>query len=171
MLQWKIAAFYCFVGEKIKKFELNNYFKSKKKILSDKMDKNKTCTDTFSFESEPFFQQLRKTLPTDTTHSQNLIECKDDMIFAWNSTESSVLVLNWRTAKADNDGSVKFQVSRVGFIVFCVIDFLCWLFIFFRNVAGEFMYVLWRTDYFGLIGTSLDLRDSSTSTIFWFNAF
>lgn len=81
------------------------------------MDKNKTCTDTFSFESEPFFQQLRKTLPTDRAHSKNLIECKDDMIFAWNSTENAVLALNWRTAKAKNDGSVKYQVRLLLFVL------------------------------------------------------
>lgn len=75
------------------------------------MAKGKTCTDTFGFETEPFFQHLRKTLPADKTHSQNLIECKDDVIFAWNSTENSVLALNWRTAQAKTDGNIKYQVS------------------------------------------------------------
>lgn len=75
------------------------------------MSKSKTCTDTFHFENHPFFDQIRKTLPDDKNHTQNLIECKDDILFAFDSKNYCILTWNWRTAqtKTSND-DVKFQV-------------------------------------------------------------
>lgn len=45
--------------------------------------------------------------------AQNLIECKDDMLFAWNANECSVLCLNWRAAytRESDGGGVGYQVS------------------------------------------------------------
>lgn len=74
------------------------------------MSKSKTCTDTFNFEVQPFFEEMRKSLPNDATvQTQNLIECKDDMLFGWNSTDCCVVVFNWRLAQSKSDGSVIFQ--------------------------------------------------------------
>lgn len=85
------------------------------------MSTPKTCTDTFRFDEQPLFHQLRKTLPDDKSHTQNLIECKDDMLFAWDSTNCCVLALNWRAAQLKADGSIKHQTlvptSAVDFTV------------------------------------------------------
>lgn len=85
------------------------------------MSKPNTCTDTFRFESQPFFEQLRKAIPNDTVNTQNLIESKDDMLFAWNPSESTVIVFNWRLAQIKGDGNVNFQTlipaSPVDFVV------------------------------------------------------
>lgn len=81
-------------------------------ILIDKMVPTKTCTDTFKFDEQPFFNQLRKTLPDHISSSNstlNLIECKDDMLFAWDAKSYCVLAWNWRAAQSKVD--VKFQVS------------------------------------------------------------
>lgn len=73
------------------------------------MKTTKTCTDTFNFEKQQLFHHLRKTLPDNISHTQNLIECKDDMLFAWDSTNCNVLALNWRAAQLKTDGSIKYQ--------------------------------------------------------------
>lgn len=73
------------------------------------MSKSKTCTDTFHLESQPFFELLRKKLPKDTSFTQNLIECKDDMLFGWDSIECCVIVFNWRLAQSENNGNIQFQ--------------------------------------------------------------
>lgn len=86
------------------------------------MAKNKTCSDTFDFGEQPLFKALCAKLPDDTTRTQNLIECKDDMVFAWNSTDSCVLVLNWRAAKGKGDESVKFQTLIPSSRVNCTVD-------------------------------------------------
>lgn len=72
----------------------------------------KTCTDTFRFDEQPLFHHLRKTLPSYKSHTQNLIECKDDMLFAWDSTNCCVLALNWRAAQLKADGTIQYQVSE-----------------------------------------------------------
>lgn len=86
------------------------------------MSKPNTCTDTFRFEVQPFFEQLRKALPNvNTTNTQNLIECKDDMLFGWNPLDASVIVFNWRLAQTKTDGNVNFQTlipsTPVDFVV------------------------------------------------------
>lgn len=75
------------------------------------MSKSKTCTDTFQFENHPFFEHIRKTLPDDKHRTQNLIECKDDVLFAWDSKNCCILTWNWRAAQTKSTiGDVKFQV-------------------------------------------------------------
>lgn len=74
------------------------------------MSKSKTCSDTFHFEAQPFFELLRKTIPSDTLHTQNLIECKDDMLFGWNSLDCCVIAFNWRLAQSNSaNEAVNFQ--------------------------------------------------------------
>lgn len=75
------------------------------------MSQSSTCTDTFGFGELPLFEQIRKTLPDDRTQTLNIIECKEDMVFAWSATDGCVLALNWRAAKSKADGSVKYQVG------------------------------------------------------------
>lgn len=74
------------------------------------MSKPKTCTDTFHFETHPFFELLRKTLGENAVvKTQNLIECKDDMLFGWNPLDCCLVAFNWRLAQSKDDGKVKFQ--------------------------------------------------------------
>lgn len=73
------------------------------------MSKSNTCTDTFRFENQTFFEQLRKTIPSEATFTQNLIECKDDMLYGWNPIDCTVLAFNWRLAQSRTDQSVNYQ--------------------------------------------------------------
>lgn len=75
------------------------------------MLQSRTCTDTFGFGEQAIFEQIRRTISDDRTRTQNIIECKEDVIFAWSSADCCVLTLNWRAAKSKGDGSVKYQVS------------------------------------------------------------
>lgn len=69
-------------------------------------------TDCFKFNEQKIFAAIRQTIsPVHISETRNIIECKDDMLFVWNSVDCNVLCLNWRAANTRNDGSIKFQVS------------------------------------------------------------
>lgn len=74
------------------------------------MEKAGTCTDTFGFGEQALFEQIRQTLPNDCSRTLNIVECKEDVVFAWNSSDCCMLTLNWRAARSKNDGSIKYQV-------------------------------------------------------------
>lgn len=74
-----------------------------------KMSKVNTCTDAFHFENQSFFEQLRKFIPNDVSFSQNLIECKDDMLLGWNPVNCTVLAFNWRLAQTKPDECINCQ--------------------------------------------------------------
>lgn len=74
------------------------------------MSKPTTCTDTYRLEDQPFFETLRRKLPANCSFTQNLIECKDDMLYGWNAVDYCVVVFNWRMAQSKNDGSVTCQI-------------------------------------------------------------
>lgn len=75
------------------------------------MASSRTCTDTFGFSEQPIFEQIRRTLPDDRSRTLNIVECKDDMVYAWSASNCCILAWNWRVAKTKNDGSIKYQVS------------------------------------------------------------
>ena len=66
-------------------------------------------TDSFEFGKHKLFKHLEKSLP-DKFNTQNIIECKDDILFAWDSSEYCVLSLNWRAANAQIDSQLNYQV-------------------------------------------------------------
>lgn len=69
-------------------------------------------TDCFKFNEQKIFAALRQTIsPVQLSETQNIIECKDDMIFVWNSVDCNVMCFNWRAANARNDDSIKYQVN------------------------------------------------------------
>lgn len=73
------------------------------------MSNSNLITDTFGLNGTNLFHRVRESLPFgDKNVTQNLIECRDDLIFAWDSEKSCVLVLNWRAAKVQGE-NVKYQ--------------------------------------------------------------
>lgn len=78
---------------------------------------DRTCTDTFDFGGHALFEQLRKTLPDDRSRALNIIECKEDVVYAWNASDCCVMTLNWRAARSKGDGSINYQVG--GFVLRC----------------------------------------------------
>lgn len=69
-------------------------------------------TDCFKFNEQKIFAALRQVIaPLQASETQNLIECKDDMLFVWNSVDCNVMCFNWRAANARHDESIKYQVS------------------------------------------------------------
>lgn len=71
---------------------------------------NPIDTDCFKFNEQKLFAALRKTI-VPASETQNIVECKDDMIFVWNSVDCNVMCFNWRAANARNDDTVKYQVT------------------------------------------------------------
>lgn len=68
------------------------------------------CTDTFAFNKNPLFQALRKCLPQYKRETQNLVATFSNMLYAWDSENSCVLALNWRSLHIDPEAKVKVQV-------------------------------------------------------------
>lgn len=70
-------------------------------------------TDCFRLGRHEMFRRLREALPSrdGSNAAQNLLECREDMLFAWNPTECCVLALNWRAAYITEASPVAFQVS------------------------------------------------------------
>lgn len=75
-------------------------------------------TDSFQFNEEKLFQEIRKSLPDDLASTQNLICVFDDILFAWNSKNCCVLSLNWRLNRAKEPNSVAYQVSNFSNLTF-----------------------------------------------------
>ncbi|XP_030238482.1 nuclear pore complex protein Nup88 [Drosophila navojoa] len=56
-----------------------------------------TLTDVLELNKTELFTKIRTVLPI-VTQTQNLLDCKDDLLYAWNSVDSCLLVTNWRVA-------------------------------------------------------------------------
>lgn len=68
-------------------------------------------TDTLKLNQTAMFAKIRAGLPVERQHTQNLLECKDDMLYAWDSEECCLLAVNWRLAALEGFEAIKFQVS------------------------------------------------------------
>lgn len=65
-------------------------------------------TDCYHFGRHAMFKALATA--ERSTHSKNIIEVKDDLMFGWDATNMSVLSLNWRAAYTFAEENVKHQV-------------------------------------------------------------
>ncbi|XP_068153700.1 nuclear pore complex protein Nup88 [Drosophila tropicalis] len=54
-------------------------------------------TDVLGLNKTEIFSKIRDGLPI-VQETQNLMDCKDDLLFVWNSNEGSLLVKNWRAS-------------------------------------------------------------------------
>ncbi|XP_067637382.1 nuclear pore complex protein Nup88 [Eurosta solidaginis] len=66
-------------------------------------------TDTLKLNHTAMFAKIRAGLPAERNHTQNLLECKDDMLFAWDSGENCLLAINWRLAALEGFDSIQYQ--------------------------------------------------------------
>ncbi|XP_037808228.1 nuclear pore complex protein Nup88 [Lucilia sericata] len=66
-------------------------------------------TDCLQLNKTSMFAKIRAGLPMERLQTQNLLECKDDLLYCWDSQENSLLVLNWRAAVAKGFEEVKYQ--------------------------------------------------------------
>ncbi|KAL7730291.1 hypothetical protein ACLKA6_016544 [Drosophila palustris] len=56
-----------------------------------------SLTDVLELNKSELFAKIRNGLPI-VPQTQNLLDCKDDLLYAWNSNDSCLLVTNWRVA-------------------------------------------------------------------------
>ncbi|KAL9873203.1 nuclear pore complex protein Nup88 [Glossina fuscipes fuscipes] len=68
-----------------------------------------SSTDFLELNQTAMFAKIRNSLPVERQHSQNLLESKDDLLYVWNSQESCLLVVNWRTAIAKGHETINYQ--------------------------------------------------------------
>ncbi|TMW54168.1 hypothetical protein DOY81_000752 [Sarcophaga bullata] len=66
-------------------------------------------TDCLQLNKTSMFAKIRAGLPVERLYTQNLLECKDDLLYCWDSRESCLLSLNWRVALAKGYDEIKFQ--------------------------------------------------------------
>lgn len=62
----------------------------------------------FNLNEHKMFELIRKGLPEGITKTQNIIDCKDDVLFVWNSAENCILTLNIKTYEIEEN--VEYQV-------------------------------------------------------------
>ncbi|BFF90828.1 nuclear pore complex protein Nup88 [Drosophila madeirensis] len=67
-------------------------------------------TDCFELNKTKLFEKIRNGLPI-VQNTQNLLDCSDDLLFAWDGNESSLLVRNWRAPlmEAEQRAKVNYQ--------------------------------------------------------------
>lgn len=70
---------------------------------------NENLTDFLGLTKKEIFKVIGKCLPENVTDPHNIIECKDDILFVWNSKDCCVLSLNIQAATTDNGNDVKDQ--------------------------------------------------------------
>lgn len=67
-------------------------------------------TDRLGLSERKLFQILREHLPNVNPKTRNIIECKEDILFVWNSKDTCLLTVNVKTSK---DGSVDIPTHQV----------------------------------------------------------
>lgn len=70
-----------------------------------------SLTDVLELNKTELFAKIRDGLPI-VPQTQNLLDCKDDLLYVWDSNESCLLVTNWRAASLAQEpkrASVDFQ--------------------------------------------------------------
>ncbi|XP_017103908.2 nuclear pore complex protein Nup88 [Drosophila bipectinata] len=69
-----------------------------------------SLTDCFELNKTKLFEKIRDGLPI-VQKTQNLLDCKDDMLFAWDEKECCLLVRNWRTPLTETTGAKRAGVQ------------------------------------------------------------
>lgn len=70
-----------------------------------------SLTDVLELNKTELFAKIRNGLPI-VPQTQNLLDCKDDLLYVWDSNESCLLVTNWRAASLEQEAkraSASFQ--------------------------------------------------------------
>lgn len=66
--------------------------------------------DCLGLSERKLFQILREHVPSLNPKTRNIIECKEDILFVWNSKDTCLLTVNVKTSK---DGSVDIPTHQV----------------------------------------------------------
>ncbi|XP_034487774.1 nuclear pore complex protein Nup88 [Drosophila innubila] len=69
-----------------------------------------SLTDVFELNKSELFAKIRNGLPI-VPRTQNLLDCKDDLLYGWDSNDSCLLVTNWRVALLEPEP----KRAKVGF--------------------------------------------------------
>ncbi|EDV49325.1 nuclear pore complex protein Nup88 [Drosophila erecta] len=77
-------------------------------------------TDVLELNKTELFAKIRDGLPV-VQRTQNLLDCKDDLLFAWDAKDSCLLVRNWRSSLAA-EVKVKFQTLIPSSLVTIEVD-------------------------------------------------
>jgi nuclear pore complex protein Nup88 len=69
-------------------------------------------TDRLGLSERKLFQIVREHLPSLNLKTRNIIECKEDTLFVWNSKDSCILTLNVKTSKDVHVDNPTHQVGK-----------------------------------------------------------
>jgi hypothetical protein len=69
-------------------------------------------TDLLGLSERKLFQILREHLPSLNPKTRNIIQCKEDILFVWNSKDTCLLTVNVKTPKDDHVDIPTHQVRK-----------------------------------------------------------
>lgn len=69
-------------------------------------------TDRLGLSNHNLFKIVRDSFKNTSLKTQNILECKDDMLFVWNPEDSCVLTLNLKIWRDEAHNSVSHQVEK-----------------------------------------------------------
>lgn len=69
-------------------------------------------TDRLELSERKLFQIVREHLPSLDPKTRNIIQCKEDILFVWNSKDSCLLTLNVKTSRNNHAAEPTHQVRK-----------------------------------------------------------
>lgn len=69
-------------------------------------------TDCLGLSERKLFQILREHLPSLKPKTRNIIQCKEDLLFVWNSKDTCLLTVNVKTPNDDRVDILTHQVRK-----------------------------------------------------------
>lgn len=69
-------------------------------------------TDRLGLSERKLFQVLREHLPSLNPKTRNIIECKEDILFVWNSKDTCILTVNMKIPEDDHVDIPTHQVRK-----------------------------------------------------------
>jgi hypothetical protein len=69
-------------------------------------------TDSLGLSERKLFQIVRDHLPSLDPKTRSIIQCKEDILFVWNSKDSCLLTLNVKTSKDNHADEPTHQVRK-----------------------------------------------------------
>ncbi|XP_024942757.1 nuclear pore complex protein Nup88 [Cephus cinctus] len=68
-----------------------------------------SCTDPLCLNEKKLFKVLRESLPKDLKDTRNIIEIRDDVLYAWNADKGAILTLNVAATRGKASEDVSYQ--------------------------------------------------------------
>lgn len=72
-----------------------------------------SCTDLLRLNDNQLFRDIKGSLPSSVKETRNILEIRDNVLYAWNADKRCVLTLNLAATRGEPGEDVLYQVSTV----------------------------------------------------------